>query len=273
MPRDPSRWWYALLPYPVLVGLRYALVWLTAVLLPTAGPSRAEAMPVLLAGLAASIVGALVTVTAPLFGAGLLLDVRALRTRSSWSPHWGYGAVGLLPVLGVFLEWLALVSVPVAVGYLALRRRRIGYPLGRGRPQNSSTGGVTSSAGASRWAYGDTSRWFYGVVLPPVLELTGDGLRWGVTTTGVLQGGSDPLTLLVPVAVTLVAVGSVPLFAASLYLDATAVSGHASETTLDPRVWGLLGLGSLVGLALVQVTFMPVVALAYVVWRRSVGGS
>lgn len=263
MASDPSRWWFAIVPFPVLVGLRYVLVWLTTLLLPTAGPSRAEALPVLLLGVGGSLVGALVVVTAPLFGAGVLLDVRALRIRSSWRPHWGYGALGVFPILGIFVKWVALLSIPAAIGYLELRRRRIGYPRGRGQPPDvgTTTGVVTSSAQASQ------SEWWYGVVIPPVLELTGAGLLWTVRATGVLDQGSSPLTLLVPLALTVVAFGLVPLFVVSLYVDAKRVGDGSSGTGPGPRVWGLLGVGSLVGLVLFRITFMPIVALLYI-WRR-----
>lgn len=263
MASDPSRWWVAMLPFPVLVALRYVLVWLTTLLLPSAGPTRAEALPVLLLGVGSSLVGALVVVTAPLFAAGVLLDVRTLRTRSSWRPHWGYGALGLFPVLGIFVEWVALLSIPAAIGYLELRRRSVGYPRGREQPPDAATrtGAVTSSAHAS------PSGWWYGVVIPPVLELAGAGLLWTVRTTGLLGQGSAPLTLLVPVALTLVAVGFVPLFAVSLYFDAKTVSDASSESGPAPRVWGLLGIGSLAGLLLFRITFMPIVAGSYV-WRR-----
>lgn len=258
MTRDPSRWWFALVPFPILVGLRYGLLWLTTLLLPTAGPSRSEALPVLLSGVGASLVGALVVATAPLFVAGVVLDIRALRARSSWRPHWGYGTLGILPVLGIFVEWFALLSIPTAIGYLELRRRKIGHPLGHGDADvDTTTDTVRSSAHSP-------SRWWYGVVIPPVLELSGGGVFWTVQTSGVLRQGSDPLTLLVPMAFILVAIGLVPLFAISLYLDAKTVS----DGTLDPQVWGLLGIGSIVGLVLFRLTFMPLVALAYVVRRR-----
>ena len=266
MARDPSRWWYLLVPFPVLVGARYLLAWLTGLLLPTAGPTPTEALPVLFLGLGASLVGALVVATAPLFAAGVILDVRALRTRSSWTPHWGYGTLGLLPVLGVVVEWVALVSIPATIGYLELRRRRIGYPLGRRR----STDGDTTLATVQSSIQPPSSLWWYGVLVPPVVELTGRFVFWAVRTAALLRQGSDPLTLLVPVALTLLAVGLIPLFAVSLYRNAKGEGGSpaAGEPTLDPRVWGVLGLGSVVGLLIVRTTFMPIVALAYVLRHR-----
>lgn len=259
MPSDPSRWWYALLPFPVLVGLRYVLDGLITLLLPTAGPSRSEALPVLLVGIAASLVGALVVVTAPLFVAGMLLDIRTLRDHSPWTPHWGYGVLGILPILGLLIDWLALVSIPVTVAYLGLRRYRVGYPLGSGRPADraATTGSALLSDRPS------ISRWGYGVMLPPVLELAGGTVLWVVRATGLLRQGSDPLTLLVPVALILIALGLVPLFAVSLYYDAKAVRKASNDLTPNPLAWGLIGLGSLVGLALFRVTLMPFIALVY----------
>lgn len=267
MAHDSSRWWYALVPFPILVGLHYGLLWLTKLLLPTAGPSRSEALPVLLSGLSTSLVGALVVATAPLFLAGVVLDVRALRARTPWRPHWGYGTLGVLPVLGIFFKWFALLSIPTTIGYLELRRRKIGQPLGQGEAEmETTTDMVASSTQASPW------RWWYGVVVPPVIELTGAGVFWFGRTTGVLRQGSDPLTLLVPIALIMVAIGLVPLFAVSLYLDTKTVSDASGETIPDPRVWGLLGIGSLIGLALFRLSFMPLIALAYVFRRRHAKG-
>lgn len=264
MTRDPSRWWYMLVPFPILVGLRYALLWLTTQLLPVAGPSRSDALPVLLSGLGASLVGALVVATAPLFVAGIVLDIRALRARGSWRPHWGYGTLGIVPVLGIFVEWFALLSIPTAIGYLELRRRNIGHPLGQPDADRDTTTDTVESS-----AHTHPSRWWYGVIIPPVLELTGAGVAWTVRTTGLLRQGSDPLTLLVPMALIVVAIGFVPLFAISLYLDAKTVSDASSDARLNPQVWGLLGIGSVVGLLLFRITFMPLIALAYIVRRQS----
>lgn len=268
MTRDPSRWWYALLPLPILIGVRSVFVGLMKLLLPTAGPTPAEALPVLLMGIGASLVGALVVVSVPLFTAGVLLDIRALRTRSSWTPHWGYGALGVLPVPGIFVEWFALVSIPAVIGYLELRRRSVGHPIGRGQPTDR---GTTTAADQSS-ARTSPSRWWYGVVVPPVLELAGQFVVWTVRTTGLLRRGSDPLALLVPMALILVGVGFVPVFAISLYRDAKAVREVSGDTILDPRIWGVLGLGSLVGLVLFRITFMPVIALAYVLGRHLADG-
>lgn len=263
MSHNPSRWWYALVPFPVLVGIRYALLWLTSVLLPTAGPSRFEALPALLSGLGASLVGALVVATAPLFLAGLVLDIRALRARASWRPHWGYGTLGVVPIVGVFIEWVALLSIPTAIGYLELRRRKVGQRSGyEAADMDPETASVESSAQAPR------SRWLYGVILPPVLELTGVSVFWTVRTFGILRQGSDPLTLLVPIALVLVAIGFVPLFAISLYRDAKTVRDTSSTAIPYPHVWGFLGIGSLVGLVLFRITFTPLVALAYLLRRR-----
>lgn len=259
MSRDPSRWWYALVPFPVLVGLRYALVWLTELALPTAGPTRSEALPVLLLGLAASLVGALVVIAAPLFLGGLLLDIRTLRTRSAWTPHWGYGLLGAIPVAGLVLVWPALLSIPAALTYLERRRRMVGHPFGDGRTAEPSSK-ATADARAR------TTPWVYGIVVPPALEVAGAVLAWGVLSTGLLQQGAAPLSLLVPIATSLVAVGLVPLFAVCLYLDATEVRDASEAATPRPLVWGLLGLGSLVGLAFFRVTLMPFVALVY--WFR-----
>lgn len=263
MRRDPSRWWYALVPFPVLVGLHYGLEGLTALLLPTAGPTRAEALPVLLAGVATSLIGAIVVVTAPLFLVGLVLDVRTLRARGTWSPHWGYVVLGVPPVVGVFVEWVALLSIPAAIGYLERRRRTTGHPFGSGKADTEVSTDATQPSGH---AY--RSRWWYGVVLPPLLELTGGGIVWIVRTMGLLRQGSDPLTLLVPIAIIGVAIGLIPIFAISLYLDAKTVSDGSSGGISNPQIWGLLGIGALLGLVLVRLSFMPLVAIAYLVRRR-----
>lgn len=266
MTNDPSRWWNALLPFPILVALRYVVVWLTTQLLPTAGPTRSEALPVLFLGLGGSLIGALVVATAPVFAVGLALDVRALRNHSSWTPHWGYGILGVVPVLGIFIESFALVSIPVAGGYLAIRRRRIGYPLER-EPMAERDPKIATNR--SR-LHEPASRWFYGVVIPPLLEMAGWLVLWLVGTTGILREGSDPLTLLVPVALVLTAVGLVPLFAVSLYLDARAVNDAQGGPIVKPVVWGLVGLGSLVALVLFRAPFTPIIAIAYLV-RRHLG--
>lgn len=261
MTRDPSRWWYALVPFPTLVGLRYGLVGLTAQLLSTAGPSRSAALPVLLSGAGASLVGALVVVTAPLFVVGIVLDIRALRARGSWRPHWGYGTLGVLPVLGIFVEWFALLSIPTVIGYLELRRRNIGHPLG---PAAADVDTPTVESTTQTYP----SRWWYGVIVPPVLELTGWGIFWTLRTSGGLRQGSDPLTLLGPIALILVAIGVVPLFAISLYLDAKTVNEASSDSIPNPTIWGLVGVGSIVGLVLFRITFMPLITVAYVLRRR-----
>lgn len=258
MTRGPSRWWYALVPFPVLVSLRYGLGWLTKQLLPTAGPTLAEALPVLFSAVGASLVGVLVIATAPLFVAGLFLDIRALRDRGSWKPHWGYGIPGVVAGLGIVVEWLAILSIPTAIGYLAVRRRRTGQPFGNAGSHMGTSSSTTVSAADS------SPSWWYGVVLPPVLELTGWALLWLVRTTGALRQGSEPLTLLGPMALVLTAVGLVPVFALSLYLDAKRVG----DTVPYPGVWGLLGVGSVLGLVLIHSTFMPVIAIAYVLVRR-----
>lgn len=268
MAADPSRWWYALIPFPVMVLVRYALVGVITLLLPTAGPSRAEALPVLLLGLAASLAGALVIVTAPVFVAGLVLDIRALRTHSVWTPNWGYAALGLAAVVGLVINWVALLSIPAAAAYLGIRRREVGHPLGGGQPASGTpTSPDRQDVGAPESRWRPKSRWGYGVVVPPALELTGRGALWAVRTTGLLRQGSDPLTLLVPVAALLVAVGLVPVFAVSLYLDASAVGDASAEETPDPQVWGLLGIASLLSVPLFRLTLMPLVALAYGVRR------
>lgn len=268
MTRDPSRWWYALLPFPMLVGLRYGLLWVTTMLLPTAGPSRSEALPVLLTGISAAFVGALVVVAAPLFLLGAILDVRALRTHSSWRAHWGYAALGMLPALGLFVEWVALVSIPSTLGYLALRRRRVGYPMGGGRSAevDEMPQGIRPSAQTA------ASRWWYGVVVPPVLELTGRVVTWSVRQMAVLSPEGEPLALLVPMGLVLLPVGLTPVFAASLYFDAKRIRNGAGSVDLEPGVWGVLGLGSLFGLVFLRVSFMPMIALAYLLRRRPVGG-
>lgn len=263
MTPDPSRWWYALVPFPLLVGVRYGLTWLTTQLLPTVGPSRSDALPVLLTGVGASLVGALVIVTAPLFVAGLVLDIRALRARGSWRPHWGYVALGAVPVLGIVVEWVALLSIPTAIGYLERRRRATGHPFG-----HAAADMETTAAMAEATTQTSPSRWWYGVILPPALELTGAGVFSTLRASGVLRQGSDPLTLLVPLALVLIAIGFAPLFAISLYRDATAVRDASSDAILDPRLWGLLGIGSIVGLALFRISFMPFVAVAYLFRRR-----
>ncbi len=268
MTQDPSRWWYALLPFPVLVGLRYGLVWLTMLVLPAAGPSRSEALPVLLLGLGASLVGALVVASAPLFIAGLILDVRTLRNHATWTPHWGIAALGILPLLGLVVKWTALVSIPAMIGYLGLRRSRTGYPFGQGQASDDET--TTAIPQSSTQL--PSSQWWFGVVIPPALELAGGLAVWIGRTTELISQGSEPLSLLLPVALILLAGGLVPVFALSLYLNAKTVSSRPDESRLDPRVWGLLGLGSLAGLVLFRVTLMPLIALVYLLQRRMTTG-
>ncbi len=194
----------------------------------------------------------------------MVLDIRALRACSSWTPHWGYGLLGVLPVLGTVVKEVAVVSIPVAIGYLALRRRRVGAPFGSGVTVDTASPSATKASPIPT----PTTRWWYGVVIPPVLEVTGLVGYQAFRTTGVLRQGSEPLTLLAPMAFIVIAIALVPLFAISLYKDAKALRGTSNGPSIDPRVWGAVGLVSLVGIVVVRISFMPIIAIAYLVRRR-----
>ncbi|MFB6192263.1 MAG: hypothetical protein ABEI11_02950 [Haloarculaceae archaeon] len=264
MSRDASRWWYALLPFPAFVGLRSLFLALTGVLLPAAGPTRGEALPVLLAGIASTLVGGLVLAAAPAFVAGAVLDVRTLREQSRWTPSWAYAvALAAVPAAALAVERAGVLAIPATVAYLVVRRRRVGEPFGRSAPADAP-----ASTPAEPTTGAPDSPWWYGVVGPPALELTGSVVLWAGRVTGVLREGSDPLALLVPAAFVLLGVVLVPVFAVSLYLDARTVRDAPTGPQLDPHVWGLAGLGAVVGLLLVRVTFMLPIALAYEYRRR-----
>jgi hypothetical protein len=121
----PSRWWAAVAGYPLLLGLGWVLASLAPRLLADA-PNAGTVV-----GLLASLCFAGATlVYAPLLPLALYRDAAALReSGAAWSPspvRWGL--IGLPHAFAPLLSAILLVSLAVALLYLALRFRRVGIP-------------------------------------------------------------------------------------------------------------------------------------------------
>ncbi|QIQ77659.1 hypothetical protein GL213_00020 [Halogeometricum borinquense] len=56
----------------------------------------------------------------------LVLDVRALRRDSTWSPSWAWGLTGVVHLVGTMFTTLLVVSVPALSVYLYRRRGQVG---------------------------------------------------------------------------------------------------------------------------------------------------
>jgi len=62
------------------------------------------------------------------------------------------------------------------------------------------------------------SNWWYGVAIPPVLELVGGGGILVAGRLGLIQDGANPLTILVPGFTLLAGLFLIPVFALCLFL-------------------------------------------------------
>ncbi|RDI71710.1 hypothetical protein [Halopelagius longus] len=121
----PSRWWYGVAPFPVVVC--------TAFLAEVAARrfvavSTAAGDPNVALGLASFALVALAqgvsVLVAVVVLASLLLDVRALRRAGEWTPTWAWGLAGVVHFAAVEFTPLFLVSVPSLAYYLYRRRER-----------------------------------------------------------------------------------------------------------------------------------------------------
>ena len=83
------------------------------------------------------------------------------------------------------------------------------------------------------------SNWWYGVLIPPVLELLGGGGILVAGRLGLIQDGANPLTILVPGFTLLAGLFLIPVFALCLFFDARAA--NQSNTSWNPRpvFWGV----------------------------------
>jgi hypothetical protein len=120
-----NRWWAAVAGYPVLLCLGWGLASLAPRILADA-PGLGTVV-----GLLASLCFAVATlVYVPLLPLALYRDGAALReSGAGWPPspvRWGLA--GLVHALAPFASPVTVLSLAVALGYLAVRHRRVGLP-------------------------------------------------------------------------------------------------------------------------------------------------
>jgi len=114
------------------------------------------------------------------------------------------------------------------------------------------------------------SNWWYGVVIPPVLELVGGGGILVAGRLGLIQDGANPLTILVPGFTLLAGLFLIPVFALCLFFDARAV--NQSNTPWNPRpvFWGVGSLLlPLVGVIAFSYSLLVPIAAVYLYRRFS----
>lgn len=114
------------------------------------------------------------------------------------------------------------------------------------------------------------SYWWYGVAIPPVLELVGGGGIIVAERLGLIQEGSNALALLIPGFTFLAGIFLIPAFALCLFFDARSVS--QSNTSWNPRpvFWGVGGLLiPLVSLVAFSYSLLVPIAAVYLYRRIS----
>lgn len=125
-----SRWWYGVAVMPLLVFISYVLIFVIR--------GTREAIPSSDVALIANVSSAftllfvffLNILLVLVFAVSLLMDIRTIRkSRSEWTPSWGYVGVGLLHLLNLVFPLLwVVVTAPGAVVYLYQRHKYIGAP-------------------------------------------------------------------------------------------------------------------------------------------------
>lgn len=111
------------------------------------------------------------------------------------------------------------------------------------------------------------SKWWYGVAVPPALELLGYGGIAALRAFGGLTPGSAPVALGFASTV-VIGLLLIPVFAGSLFFDARAVRDAGGSWTPNPWVWGVVGfLLPIVGLVTVSASLMVPIGVGYL-WRR-----
>lgn len=125
----PSRWWYGVAPFPLVVCAallaRFATRRFVAV-------SSAGGDPNVAAGIASFALSVLAQWTGVFLAlvvlVALVLDVRALRRGERWTPSRAWTLAGVAHLLGAVLAPVLVVSVPSLSYYLYRRHERVGSP-------------------------------------------------------------------------------------------------------------------------------------------------
>ncbi|WP_277554535.1 hypothetical protein [Halobaculum limi] len=111
------------------------------------------------------------------------------------------------------------------------------------------------------------SKWWYGIAIPPALELLGHGGIAALRAFGGLTPGSAPVALGFAFTV-VIGLLLIPVFAGSLFFDARAVRDAGGSWTPNPWAWGVGGLLlPVLGLATVSASLMVPIGVVYL-WRR-----
>lgn len=114
------------------------------------------------------------------------------------------------------------------------------------------------------------SNWWYGVVIPPTLELVGGGGLLVAGRLGLIQGGANPLSLLVPGFTLLAGLFLIPAFALCLFFDARAVNQSNTSWNPRPAFWGVASLVlPLVGIITFSYSLLVPIATVYLYRRFS----
>ncbi|RYJ14965.1 hypothetical protein ELS19_14065 [Halogeometricum borinquense] len=125
---SPSRWWYGVVPFPlvVLTALLSRFAVHRFIKLSTSGSGESDSVAAIASFLLSSFAD-LVGLSVALFVlVCLVLDVRALRRDSAWSPSWAWGLAGVVHLVGTMFTTLLVVSVPALSVYLYRRRGQVG---------------------------------------------------------------------------------------------------------------------------------------------------
>lgn len=114
------------------------------------------------------------------------------------------------------------------------------------------------------------SHWWYGVAIPPALELVGGGGLIVAERLGLIQEGSNALALLVPGFTFLAGIFLIPAFSLCLFFDARAVTQSSTSWNPRPAFWGVGSLLiSLVGIVTLSYSLSVPIAIVYLYRRFS----
>lgn len=116
------------------------------------------------------------------------------------------------------------------------------------------------------------SNWWYGVAIPPILELIGWAGLGVARPFGYIREGGSAFAILAPGLTLMAGLFLIPVFALCLFFDARAVERSAVAWNPSPILWGVGGLMvPLVGLVGFDQSLSVPIAALYLYRRVSTG--
>lgn len=178
-------------------------------------------------------------------------------------------AAALIVVYGafwLFLTYNHLLAFWAAIAYMFGKAvTLLGIFIGHHYQMSGDHDPRTHSLAGAKTYY---SNWWYGIAIPPLLDLVGTGFIKLTQSAGLLREGASVLYVLIPFVTILLSTILIPVFAFSLFLDARKLAAADAPWNPNPYVWGGAGLLSLLGLVIGLNVFKLPIALIYLYYRN-----